>query len=183
MLAQATCGSSIIFPTIPRLEECHVISRLHLDGPLVVLVLGRAWNKPERGTEPLNLERLHLDATILNWPKLRESLLEGAASTVLVQLCACTYVINSSFEKAASLVEKIQGDKLPTRLAAYGWDERSGEEELAAVWQTANVLGVIIVVLDGDDFGLAHGSACAGLTLDEHVKDLMLLGNSPETSS
>src|SRR5258708_38345180 len=147
-LGHVVCDSSIIISTVPRLEERHVIPWLHLDGPHVIILLGRAWHEPERRVESLKLERLHLDASILNRPKLAKSLLERAASTLRVQLGACAHIVNPSFEKPSALIEKIQRHKLSACVPAHRWDERCREEELAAIRQTADVAGVVGVVLN-----------------------------------
>ncbi len=161
-VAHLVGDSCIIVSTVPRFEKRHVVPGLHLYRPLVIILLRRTRNETKRCVEPLDLKRLHLDAAILDGPKLCKSLLKSAARPRLVQLSSRAQIVNARFEETTALIKKKQGHKLSTGLAAARRHEWSRKEKLAAVWQTADVTGVVVVMLYRDEFRLAHGRVFFG---------------------
>lgn len=49
--------------------ESHVVSRLQFHPPIFIFVFRRTQDEAEGSTEPVECERLHLDAAIINRPK------------------------------------------------------------------------------------------------------------------
>jgi hypothetical protein len=148
-LAQAVCDSSIIVSTVPGFEERHVIARLGLYAPFILIIFQRARHEAEGRAETPDLKRLDADTTIPNRPKLGQSAMKYAASMLLVHLRAGAQAVNPGFEKATALVEKIQRYKLATRTGTCR-DEGGREEKLATVREAADVVGVMLVVINSD---------------------------------
>lgn len=61
----------------------------------------------------------------------------------------------SGFQKPAGLIEQEQGNEL-VALFVRSRFKRRGQEELPTVSRAADVLGVVVVVVDGDEIGCAH---------------------------
>src|SRR5262245_17958833 len=78
------CRSSIILSAVPRFVKRHIIPRLQLNPPIVVIFLWWASHQAESRPETMDLKRGHLDAIILNRTKLCDLLLDHGAGTLLV---------------------------------------------------------------------------------------------------
>jgi len=150
---------SVILPAIPRLEKRHVASGLQLNSPNIIVVLGWPCHEAKRRVEALDLKRLHLDATKLYLAKLCESLPVNAAGSLRVQLGSRPQIVNTRFEKLAALIEQEQRHKLSASTAADCRNKWRSEKKLTTIGQATNVLGVVVVVLNGDKVWLAHTCA------------------------
>ncbi len=67
-------NSSVILAAIERLEECHVVARLNLDGPNILVALWSAEHQTEGRAETLDLNKLHLDTLVADKAKLGQAL-------------------------------------------------------------------------------------------------------------
>ncbi|MDB6132869.1 MAG: hypothetical protein JWM59_1112 [Verrucomicrobiales bacterium] len=83
--------------------------------------------------------------------QLCKPLLKNMGHLLLVLLFTCAEVINPRFQKTALLIKKVESHKLTNP-----WNEWCCEQELTAIRQTADVTGMVIVVLNRDKFRFAH---------------------------
>ena len=104
----------------------------------------------------LDFKRLNIYAAILNGAKLGEPPLKSIPNVVFIQLRSRSQVVNLGLKEATMFVKEVEGDELSASAAADGRNERSREEELAAIWKTPNVAGVVVVVVNRNERRFTH---------------------------
>src|SRR5262249_52800650 len=117
------CGysrSGVVLATGPRRPEAHVVARLDDYRPVLALLLGRLRDEPELHPEPLHPERDDLDLAELDRPQRLQQRGLAGAGRVLVQLRPRAQVLDLGVQPPAALVEQVQGQELPPRVAADG---------------------------------------------------------------
>src|SRR5205807_6431206 len=118
-----------IVSTVPRFEERHVIARLGLYAPLILIIFQRPRHQAEGRAETLDGKRLHPDTTIPNRPKLGQSAMKYATSLLLVHLRSGAQTVNTGFEKATTLIEEIERYKVATRIRTCACRDEGGRKE------------------------------------------------------
>lgn len=127
--------------------ESHVVARLQLDPPTLVLIFWRSWNEPEGRTKSLNRKRLHFYALVFNGPQLRYAFIEQPPRLLTVHLGAWAEIINSSLAKLAIWIKEKYSKELPSSLISQSRNERRRYEELRVVLCGADTVCMVVVVV------------------------------------
>ena len=109
--------------------------------------------RTESRAETLDLKRLNLDALVTDGAKHCQSLIVETLGSLAVKTGSCSEVVNTGVEKTSLGVKQIESNELAPGVAAASWTSRSGEEKLATIGGAPDVLCVVIVVLNRDEFG------------------------------
>ena len=136
--------------------KCHVIAGQQLNPPFLAFGLWWTSYKSKHSSKLLNLERLNLNATKLNFAKLCKSLLNSPKCSPFLNLCSSAQVVDASLLKPAISCKQVERNKLAARTSPDSRYERCSQEELPTNWRTPNVTCVVIVVVDCDTGGFAH---------------------------
>src|SRR5260370_36462261 len=120
-------------------------------------VFGSSGDQAKYRIKALDLKRLHLNTTVLNWTQLREPLLEHRARTLLIKPGSWAQVVYAGFQELSPLVEQIERNEFPPCIFAHGRNKRCCKEKLAAIWGVSHTTRMVIVVVDCNDLWLlAH---------------------------
>jgi hypothetical protein len=146
------CVLGVVFSTVPWFVKSHVIAGFKNNPPTVVFLFGWTRNEAKRNAKSLYLEWFDSDSTIIDWSKFCYSLREKLLGLDVVQICSFSEVIDLCFEKIALRVEQVQRYELTSGIPFYRGDKRCRKKELSIIGCSADVGGVVIIVIECNEF-------------------------------
>jgi len=149
---------------VPWRIEGHEVSGMKFHAPLLAIFLGLSGQKSESRAKSIDPERADFDVAKRDGAKLAKASLDGVLDNaacrfvsrqpaVQPKLLARPQVVYAVLDHSTIVVEQKERNELATGALAYCGLKRARQKELPAVGCSPHVLGVIIVMQNGDLFG------------------------------
>ena len=124
-------GLCFVLAAVPWLCERHLVARVELHVPELVVVLRFLNEQPKGRAETVDCEGSNLDTVEPDGAQVTEAALAYLLESLTVHLCPCSKTIDVSLKEVPFRVEQEECHELLALIAVELRQQRSGQKELS----------------------------------------------------